>query len=610
MNHPRIRGLAGAALCLTLGGCVDIDTDRRGTYCNEGDQRPCYDGAPATAGVGPCHAGKETCVGGAWAACAGQVVPRSERCKTPVDEDCDGRSLDLEDGCVCEPGVSGACYEGPAATLGVGACQSGTGTCNPQGTGFEVCDGQVLPAAEQCDTGAEDESCDGIATCSGAPYWGLRYGDGATQVGSGVTTDARGNVILTGAFEGTVRFGGGERVSAGGLDIYVVKVDAEGEYFWSKRFGAEGIDEGHAVTTDAERNALLTGSCSGAVDFGNGASGSTSADDVYVVKLGTSGQHLWSKRAGAEGVQTGAAIAFARAADETLPEGAPGEHGYVLVTGSFEGELDFGCGPLVADGTDVFVAKLDDATGACGWSKGFGGAGDQQGTGIAVDSMGNVVLVGAFGGTAQLGSITLSGDGLSDIFVAKLDPGGEPLWSKAFADVAMIPSEQAVKGVAVDTHDNVVVTGEMSGSVDFGGGPLEGGGPSIFVAKLDPGGAHLWSKRFAGAPASGGTAIAADGADNVLLTGYFEGSVDFGKGALIAALGGTADAFTAKLGPGGEPFWSRRFGDAAAQRGRGIAVDGRGNIAFTGETEGDIDFGGGGLTTAGGKDAFLGKLLP
>jgi hypothetical protein len=63
--------------------------------CEPGSTRSCYAGAEATAGIGRCKAGVETCLGAAWSACAGAVVPEAgEDCRTPEDEDCDGRSDD------------------------------------------------------------------------------------------------------------------------------------------------------------------------------------------------------------------------------------------------------------------------------------------------------------------------------------------------------------------------------------------------------------------------------------------------------------------------------------------------------------------------------------
>jgi plastocyanin len=94
-------------------GVVDDDCDGTaddGCACVNGAQRSCYTGAPATAGVGPCHAGTETCVAGAWAGCAGEVVPVTESCNV-VDDDCDGSPDNDEADAACASGVctAGAC---------------------------------------------------------------------------------------------------------------------------------------------------------------------------------------------------------------------------------------------------------------------------------------------------------------------------------------------------------------------------------------------------------------------------------------------------------------------------------------------------------------------
>ncbi|MBI4705509.1 MAG: hypothetical protein HY744_30820 [Deltaproteobacteria bacterium] len=121
--------------------------------------------------------------------------------------------------------------------------------------------------------------------------------------------------------------------------------------------------------------------------------------------------------------------------------------------------------------------------------------------------------------------------------------------------------------VAVDGSGSALVTGSFDGTVDFGGGPLtSAGGYDIFVAKLDNAGGHLWSKSFGDASGQGGWAIAADGSGNVLVTGGFAGAVDFGGGPLTSAGGG--DIFVAKLDPSGNPVWQPRVEQAFRRRRR------------------------------------------
>jgi hypothetical protein len=141
-----------------------------GCVCTPNGTQSCYDGPQGTLGVGLCKAGLQTCndQGTAWlAGCVGEVTPVPETCLTPGDDDCNGQVNESGAGCVCKPGTSQACYDGPAGTLGVGICTAGTQTCKQDGTGFGPCQGEVLPQAEDCNTPA-DENCDGQLYLQGA----------------------------------------------------------------------------------------------------------------------------------------------------------------------------------------------------------------------------------------------------------------------------------------------------------------------------------------------------------------------------------------------------------------------------------------------------------
>jgi hypothetical protein len=134
-----------------------------GCACLPGATQPCYDGPAGTLGVGYCKAGVQTCndQGTGWLpTCAGEVLPVPETCLTPGDDNCNGQVNEGGVGCNCKPGATQSCYDGPAGTLGVGICQAGTQTCQPDGTGFGPCQGEVLPQPESCLT-LVDDNCNG-----------------------------------------------------------------------------------------------------------------------------------------------------------------------------------------------------------------------------------------------------------------------------------------------------------------------------------------------------------------------------------------------------------------------------------------------------------------
>jgi hypothetical protein len=305
----------------------------------------------------------------------------------------------------------------------------------------------------------------------GSCQWSIQAGDDTNQDPWGIVADAAGNVLVAGDFEGTMDLGCGTLTSAGGLDAFVAKLDPAGNCLWSKGAGASGIQQAFAVGVDSAGDMLVTGEFYTSIDWGCGALTSAGASDVFVAKLGPDGGCLWSKAFGSGGEQWGMGV-VADAADD------------LLVVGHFGQAIDFGCGGLVAGGSgfDVYAAKLDPE-GNCLWSKRGGGADNQYGFGVAIDTAGNVAIEGNFVGTLDWGCGPMVGAGGSDYWVAKLDSAGDCLWSKAVGDAG----EQYGYGVGVDAAGRVAIAGDFQGTVDIGCGPLtSAGGSDLFVAKLAP----------------------------------------------------------------------------------------------------------------------------
>lgn len=165
---------------------------------------------------------------------------------------------------------------------------------------------------------------------------------------------------------------------------------------------------------------------------------------------------------------------------------------------------------------------------------------DQYGLSIAVDSSGNTYTSGAFIGTAVFGSgavtTTLTSKGQLDAFVAKHDASGNLLWVKTFGG----PLNDQVKDVTVDRYGNVVMAGEFYGSVDFDPGvgvdsltALANTGPSTswdwlgaVVWKLNSDGNYLWAKAYDGPLFDTGVSVAVDGDGNIAFSGVVAGPID------------------------------------------------------------------------------------
>lgn len=234
----------------------------------------------------------------------------------------------------------------------------------------------------------------------------------------------------------------------------------------------------------------------------------------------------------------------------------------------------------------------------------------QSALGVSTDAQGNIVVAGAFLGQIDFGAGALNSAGGNDAYVAKLNGTGSALWSKRFGD----GGNQYAQHVATDAQGNVLVTGHFRGSVDFGGGPLTDTSvffEDLFVAKLDGNGGHVWSKRYGDINNEESQAIATDPQGNVLFAGAFQKTINFGGGAIVAEDGGF-NAFVAKLSALGDQQWAKSLGDMATeQKALGVTADKDGNVYAVGYFKGSIDLGGGVQTADVDKQsAFVVKYSP
>jgi peptidoglycan hydrolase-like protein with peptidoglycan-binding domain len=277
--------------------------------------------------------------------------------------------------------------------------------------------------------------------------------------------------------------------------------------------------------------------------------------------------------------------------------------GNIYITGYFYETVDFGGGNVTSAGsTDIFVLKLN-SSGTFQWVSTFGGTSFDFGRGIAVDSSGNIYITGYFYETVDFGAGNITSSGSADIFVLKLNSSGTFQWVNTYGGTSIDVGED----ITVDSSGNSYITGIFEGTVDFGAGNITSSGSAdIFVLKLNSSGTFQWVNTYGGSAFDVGHDIAVDSSGNSYITGYFEGTVDFGGGNATSA--GAADIFILKLNSSGTFQWVNIFGGTSTDVGQGIAVDSSGNSYITGSFLGTVDFGGGNVTSAGSDDIFVLKL--
>ncbi len=444
--------------------------------------------------------------------------------------------------------------------------------------------------------------------------WAKQMGGTTNDECHSVAIDASGNVYTTGFFSGTVDFDPGvgtyNLTSAGLEDIFVSKLDANGNFVWAKKIGDISYDEGRAITTDLNGNIYITGYFGFTVDFNPGSAtyNLTSAGnaDIFVLKLNSNGTFLWARGMGGADYEESNAIAVDDA-------------GNIYTTGNYTSspaDFDPGAGTcnLTTGYEEIFISKLD-ASGNFIWAKQLGGPGIDRCFSIALDNNGNVYTTGVFEGTADFdpgsGTYNLVTNGAQDIFISKLSTNGNLVWAKHMGGL----SQDDGYSITVDANENVYTTGVFSGTADFdpdtGIYNLTYG--NIFVSKLDINGNFVWARQMGGSNGGSGYSIALDSFGNIYSTGYFTSGGDFdpGQGVYnLIGMGGN-DVYISKLDNNGNFMWAQKMGGTYYyDHGYSIITDSIGNIYIAGIFEDVADFNpplSTYLTSNGGTDNFVVK---
>ncbi|MBK9400576.1 MAG: hypothetical protein IPN36_06840, partial [Bacteroidetes bacterium] len=213
-------------------------------------------------------------------------------------------------------------------------------------------------------------------------------------------SDVARNVYLIGRFNGTVDVDPSAAVynlvSNGGSDVFITKYSPGGNFLWAVQFGSLGIDDGYDLEVDGAGNIIATGYYQFTVDFDPGVSvnnrTATGSQDVFVIKLNSSGNLIWANSIGGSMSDYGTSLSLDAS-------------GAIYTTGQYGGTMDFDPGAGIfsmtaVGGSDVYITKTDPS-GNFIWAKSMGGTLSEWANAIETDNSGNVVFTGYFGGTAD-----------------------------------------------------------------------------------------------------------------------------------------------------------------------------------------------------------------
>lgn len=356
-----------------------------------------------------------------------------------------------------------------------------------------------------------------------------------------VDTDRDNSVYLAGSFSGTTDFDPRRGVtnvdSAGGTDAFVCKLSKNGNLLMVKTFGGKGDDDAAGLAVDHLGNMYLGGTFKARANFDpNGAFsiGNSGGSDGFLLALDSIGTFRWAGSFGGSG-------------DDTISDLAVDDSGNVVATGHYFGTVDFDPGHgtssvNVATTQQSYVLKWD-SSGAFVFAEGIGGTGIAFGSAVTVDRDNNVYATGTFTQTADFdpsgGTFNLTAPSTGQVYVNKLSPAGALVWAKAIGGAASSNSGPAE--IAVDKAQNVYTNGTFAGTRDFDpsgatSNLTTAGQNDVFISKLNASGNFVFAKSQGGTLDDTAVAMVLDRDGNILTTGAFAGTANFGTGSDVANL--------------------------------------------------------------------------
>jgi hypothetical protein len=376
----------------------------------------------------------------------------------------------------------------------------------------------------------------------------------------GVTTDRAGNVFLASESEGDATFGDQHHRSAGGMDMCLVKLHANGKTQWVSSIGGSKTDRAYGVATDAAGNAYVTGHFESTDAIVNGKPLPNAGNyDVFTAKFAPDGRILWVRTAGGAGSDYGHGIAVDGQGDIIVtgvierqvfctkynPEGHELWHrassgtgsgsghgiavdaaGHIYLGGNASGSGAFGKVSIESKTTAALVVKLTSAGDAV-WASVIPGTPSALYHEITCDSSGRVWAVGMFKGSVSVAGQTFqsSGDKDNDGLIVHLDAAGKAQWARHLHG----PGTDYCLGVATDDHGTAFVCGDFNQDTALAGHVLTTrGSGDIFIAAFDDQGGLTWVEQAGGKLNDSAYPITFRAPDQLIIAGAFTAPATFG----------------------------------------------------------------------------------
>lgn len=392
---------------------------------------------------------------------------------------------------------------------------------------------------------------------TGTLIWAKRFGGALMDKVKSLAVDVNNEIVITGYFSGSLDADPGPATSilnsSGVEDIFIIKLDSNGNHIWSRKIGGANSDIATDISLGASHQIICTGTFVNTVDFDPGVGSfpvsSMGLTDGFIEKLDSNGNFIWVKTFGSSHADAANAVAINDSDD-------------IYITGYFKGSVDFDPGVGIASLSsvlstdDVFILKLDE-NGMYHWVRQVGGNSVDRGEHIHVDGSGSLMITGTFNTTVDFnptaGTDLHVSNGGDDFFIMKIDSGGSYQWCNTYGSA----NNETAGEVDVDGLNRILLTGSFAGTVDFDPGigtfnlTSAGGTGDIFIQCLLPDGSLNWVENIGGVGTDKGLGLDINQNEELLVCGFFQNTMDADPGIGSTVLNSTSmgDGFLVKFKP-------------------------------------------------------------
>ncbi|MCO5252264.1 MAG: T9SS type A sorting domain-containing protein [Candidatus Kapabacteria bacterium] len=363
--------------------------------------------------------------------------------------------------------------------------------------------------------------------------WTKSYGGIFNEYSHKILLDNEGNVYIIGTFNDDVNFGTDENPhelnSSFGQNIFILKLDPDGNFIWVKQLAGQADKHIFSVTYDDAYNLIMTGTFNGEFDFDPGP-------DEYIVKSEKSYNNFVAKWNQDFEVQWVKQLELDFTSNNTI---ATDSKNNIYLSGVFKGKVDFDPNLetfYLESGSmyNTYLLKLD-ASGDFEYAKSLYSEDLNSSFDMVIDSDDNLLLAGYFDGSTDFdpgdNELLKSSRGQRDIFVSKLTSGGELIWVQTWGGAG----NEFAQVITTDEFDNIYVAGVFNNSLSFeatGRHDLNTvmGGNSMFNLVMYSNGNIMWTSYVESTNSILPRGILIDSEWNIVTAGYYQGKTDFDPG--------------------------------------------------------------------------------